>query len=109
MTQIATAPLLLLVPANSPAKNLAELRQLLVVSKGTASCGSWGAGSYPHLACANMGVSLNSSFAHIPYKGEAPMLQDAVRQAVNSPELKARLEALGMVGVGNIPEEFRQR
>ena len=187
VTQIATAPLLLLVPANSPAKNLAELRQLLVVSKGAASCGSWGAGSYPHLACAHMAGSLNTAITHVPYKGEALMLQDlvggqltfvlaslvsaraymdggrlralavtgeqrmpvlpdvptfkeagmpdgeyrlngwlallvplatpaavvnrlqdAARQAVNSPEFKARLEALGMVGVGNSPEEFRQ-
>lgn len=188
VSQIATAPLLLLVAAHSPAKNLAELRQLLMMSKGTASCGSWGAGSYPHLACANMSASLNSPITHIPYKGEAPMLQDLVggqltfvlgslasaraymdggrlralavtgeqrvpvlpdvptfkeagmpegeyrlngwlallvplatpvavvnrlqdvaRQAVNSPEFKIRLEALGMVGVGNTSEEFRQR
>ncbi len=188
VSQIATAPLLLLVPASSPAKNLEDLRRLIKASKGAASCGSWGAGSYPHLACAHMASSLNVPITHVPYKGEAPMLQDlvggqltfvlgslvsaraymdggrlralavtgeqrlsvladvptfkeagmpdaeyrlngwlallvplatpaavvtrlqdAARQAVNSPEFKARLDALGMVGVGSTSEEFRQR
>lgn len=188
VSQIATGPLLLLVPANSPAQNLDDLRRMLKTSKGAASCGSWGAGSYPHLACAHMASSLKTDITHVAYKGEASMLQDlvggqltfvlgslssakpymdggrlralavtgeqrmpalagvptfaeggmpdaeyrvtgwiamlvplatprpvvdrlqqAVQQAVGSPELKQRFEALGMVAVGNTAEQFRQR
>src|SRR5206468_4020625 len=78
VSQIATAPLLLLVPANSPVQSLGDLRRMLEKSKGAASCGSWGAGSYPHLACAHMASSLKTSTTHVAYKGEAPMLQDLV-------------------------------
>ncbi|HEY3046265.1 MAG TPA: tripartite tricarboxylate transporter substrate binding protein [Polaromonas sp.] len=188
VSQIATAPLLLLVPANSPVQSLGDLRRMLEASKGAASCGSWGAGSYPHLACAHMASSLKTSITHVAYKGEAPMLQDlvggqltfalgslisakpymdggrlralavtgeqrvpalvgvptfaegampdpeyrvsgwiamlvplatpsqvvnrlqrAAQQAINSPELKKRFEALGMVAVGSTAEQFRQR
>lgn len=188
VSQIATAPLLLLVPANSPVQSLSDLRQMLKASNGAASCGSWGAGSYPHLACAHMASTLKTDITHVAYKGESPMLQDlvggqltfvlgslisakpyldggrlralavtgeqripvladvptfaqggmpdpeyqvsgwiamlvpmatpgpvvnrlqhAAQLAVNSPELRKRFEALGMVGIGNTAEQFRQR
>jgi tripartite-type tricarboxylate transporter receptor subunit TctC len=78
VTQIATAPLLLLVSAASPIKTVADLQREMRGSAGGGNCGSWGAGSYPHLACAHMAQSWKANITHIAYKGEAPMLQDLV-------------------------------
>ncbi|MDM0112067.1 tripartite tricarboxylate transporter substrate binding protein [Variovorax sp. J22R133] len=76
VTQIATAPLVLLVPASSSVHTVSDLqREMRAASKG-GNCGSWGAGSYPHLACAHMAASWKAEIAHVAYKGEAPMLQD---------------------------------
>lgn len=78
VTQIATAPLMLLVPGASPIKTVADLQRETRASKAGTNCGSWGAGSYPHLACAHMAQSWKADITHVPYKGEAPMLQDLV-------------------------------
>ncbi|RZL86989.1 MAG: tripartite tricarboxylate transporter substrate binding protein [Variovorax sp.] len=78
VTQIATAPLLLLVPASSHAQNVADLQRELRAAGNTGNCGSWGAGSYPHLACAHMASSWRTGITHVAYKGEAPMLQGLV-------------------------------
>ncbi|MDM0011777.1 tripartite tricarboxylate transporter substrate binding protein [Variovorax sp. J22P168] len=76
VTQIATAPLLLLVPAGSKAQNVADLKREMRALANGGNCGSWGAGSYPHLACAHMASSWKTRLTHVAYKGEAPMLQD---------------------------------
>ncbi len=75
---VATSPLLLLVPAGSPAQSVADLQRALRSRADGGNCGSWGPGSYPHLACAHMASSWKTPIAHIAYKGEAPMLQDLV-------------------------------
>lgn len=76
MTQIAIAPVTLLVPASSPVKTANELVAYIGQNKGKLSYGSWGAGSYGHLGGAYLSQKLNADMAHAPYKGEAPMLQD---------------------------------
>jgi tripartite-type tricarboxylate transporter receptor subunit TctC len=78
VTQIATAPLMLLVPAASRIQNVADLQREMRTSAAGGNCGSWGAGSYPHLACAHMAQSWKANITHVAYKGEAPMLQDLV-------------------------------
>ncbi|MDM0018072.1 Bug family tripartite tricarboxylate transporter substrate binding protein [Variovorax saccharolyticus] len=78
VTQIATAPLMLVVPAASKIQNVADLQRELRATAGGGNCGSWGAGSYPHLACAYMAQSWKTAITHVAYKGEAPMLQDLV-------------------------------
>src|SRR5574343_1511849 len=40
--------------------------------------GSWGMGSYAHLAGAWLSDKLKADMNHVAYKGEAPMLQDLV-------------------------------
>lgn len=78
MTQIAVAPVTLLVPPSSPVKTADELVKHIGQNKGKLSYGSWGAGSYGHLGGAYLSHKLNADMAHAPYKGEAPMLQDLV-------------------------------
>jgi tripartite-type tricarboxylate transporter receptor subunit TctC len=70
---VAYAPMLVLVPAQSPYKTLAEL---VAGSKSSLNWGSCGAGTDPHLA----GEMLNTSFkvrnTHVAYKGCGPALVD---------------------------------
>ncbi|MBS0452645.1 MAG: tripartite tricarboxylate transporter substrate binding protein [Proteobacteria bacterium] len=76
VSQVASAPLVLLVPASSAIRSVSDLQRTLRSNAQGGNCGSWGAGSYPHLACAYMASSWKVDLAHVPYKGEAPMLQD---------------------------------
>ncbi|MDM0068303.1 tripartite tricarboxylate transporter substrate binding protein [Variovorax sp. J31P207] len=78
VTQVATAPLMLVVPAASKIQSVADLQRELRATAAGGNCGSWGAGSYPHLACAHMAQSWKTAITHVAYKGEAPMLQDLV-------------------------------
>jgi tripartite-type tricarboxylate transporter receptor subunit TctC len=186
VTQVASAPMVLLVPAASQVRSVADLQRNLRASTHGGNCGSWGAGSYPHLACSYMASTWKVELAHVAYKGEAPLLQDlaggslsftigsiaaarpyldsgklravavageqrlsalpdvptfkesgfadaefrtlgwlalavplatptavlarlqeAAQQAIKTPELAKRFEALGMQGMGTSPEQFR--
>jgi tripartite-type tricarboxylate transporter receptor subunit TctC len=76
VSQIALGPVTLSVHPSVPAKNAMELMQYIKTQKGKLSYGSWGQGSYAHLAGAYMSRQLDADMSHVPYKGEAPMLLD---------------------------------
>lgn len=79
VSEIATAPLVLAVNAqNVPATSYKDFRAWAAKNRGHVSYGSWGAGSFPHLAGALMSKDGDLDMNHVPYKGEAPMLQDLV-------------------------------
>ncbi len=78
VSQLALAPVTLLVNPNSPIKNATDLKAHIQKNAGKLSYGSWGMGSYAHLAGAYLSQSLNADMTHAAYKGEAPMLQDLV-------------------------------
>lgn len=76
VSQIAVVPVTLVLHPDVPARNAAELQAWIRKNKGKVSYGSWGIGSYAHLAGAYMSQALNADMSHVAYKGEAPMLQD---------------------------------
>lgn len=78
VTQIAVAPLLLVVHPSVPVATAPELMQHIGKNKGKLSYGSYGIGAYPHLAGAHMSETTGGDMSHVPYKGEAPMVQDLV-------------------------------
>ena len=78
VTQIAVAPVLLVVHPGVPASTGPELLAYARANKGKLSYGSWGVGAYPHLAGAHMSLTQQADMAHIAYKGEAPMMQDLI-------------------------------
>jgi len=78
VSQIATAPLLLVVHPSVAANTAPELLQYVSSNKGKLSYGSYGIGAYPHLAGAHMSDSQKADMTHVPYKGEAPMMQDLI-------------------------------
>ena len=76
VSQLAIAPVTLAVHPSVPVSNAAELRKYIQANKGKLSYGSYGIGSYAHLAGAYLSQSLDADMAHVAYKGEAPMVQD---------------------------------
>ncbi len=76
ISQIALAPVALLVHPSIPVSNANELFQYMDRSQGKLSYGSWGTGSYSHLACAYLNHSRKVDMVHAAYKGEAAMMQD---------------------------------
>lgn len=78
ITQIALAPVVLLVHPQLPVNTAPELLQYIDRNKGKLAYGSWGMGSYAHLAGAWLSDNLKADMNHAAYKGEAPMLQDLV-------------------------------
>ena len=78
ITQIALAPVVLLVNPQLQVSNAPELLAYLEKNKNKVAYGSWGMGSYSHLAGAWLSDKLKADMNHVPYKGEAPMLQDLV-------------------------------
>lgn len=78
ITQIALAPVVLLVNPQLPVNTAPELLQYIERNKGKLAYGSWGMGSYAHLAGAWLSDNLKADMNHAAYKGEAPMLQDLV-------------------------------
>ncbi|MDH4395006.1 MAG: tripartite tricarboxylate transporter substrate binding protein [Limnobacter sp.] len=74
--QIASAPLVLAVHPSVPVNDVNSFIQYLQKNKGALNYGSYGTGSYSHLASAQLSKAYNADMTHIPYKGEAPMIQE---------------------------------
>ena len=78
VSQIATAPLVLVVNPSVTANNASELLKYVTQNKSKITYGSYGIGTYPHLAGALMSATQNADMTHVAYKGEAPMMQDLI-------------------------------
>ena len=73
--RVTDAGAILVVNSNLPVKNLAELRKHIEANRGKLSYGSYGQGSYPHLAAERINQLTQGGMAHAAYKGETPMIQ----------------------------------
>ncbi|HEV3009687.1 MAG TPA: tripartite tricarboxylate transporter substrate binding protein [Burkholderiales bacterium] len=103
-----TSPLLAVVPAAVPAKDLREFIAYAKASPGKLNYGSSGPGSSPHLATELFMSLTGVQMAHISYKGIGPatiaLLANEVQFslvpiAVGMPHVKSgRLRALGTCG-----------
>lgn len=78
VSQIASSPITLVVHPSVTANTGPELLQYVANNKKKLSYGSWGVGSYAHMAGSYMSQSQQADMAHVAYKGEAPMLQDLI-------------------------------
>jgi tripartite-type tricarboxylate transporter receptor subunit TctC len=58
-----------------PVKTLDELFKYIEANRGKLSYGSYGLGSYPHLAGERINQITQGGLTHAPYKGESPMVQ----------------------------------
>jgi tripartite-type tricarboxylate transporter receptor subunit TctC len=104
-----TSPLLAVVPAALPVKNVAEFIAHAKAHPGKLNYGSSGPGSSPHLATELFLSMTGTQMAHIAYKGIAPaitaLLADEVQFslvpiAVGMPHVRSgKLRALGVAGL----------
>jgi tripartite-type tricarboxylate transporter receptor subunit TctC len=73
---LANVPFILTVPASLPVQNAAELLQYVRANRNKLSYGSVAVGHYAHVAMQEVSESQNADMVHVPYKGEALVLQD---------------------------------
>lgn len=103
LTVAVQAPNVLVVPANSPLNNVADMLAHLKKNPGKTSFASSGNGSSDHLTVALFWQKTGTDGIHVPYKGGAPAITDllggsvdasfqninAVIQHINAGKLKA--------------------
>ena len=78
ITLINTTPLVLVVNPGVPAKSVMELIALAKARPGELNFGSAGSGGSNHLAGELFNVMAGVKIVHVPYKGNAPALNDLV-------------------------------
>jgi len=108
ITQVGSAPLLLVVNASLPIKSIRDLIQAAKGKPNEITYGTSGSGSAGHLAGALLGALVGIQLQHIPYKGAAPaataLLSNEVMLSFSPPSTlmphvrSGRLRALGMSG-----------
>jgi tripartite-type tricarboxylate transporter receptor subunit TctC len=98
---LVSAPNVLVVPVSSPARNVADLRKLLLAQAGRANYAHNGVGSSVHLAMELFKAAAGVQIAPIPYKGSAPAVL-----AVSAGEVDAAfgsvLDILPLVQAGKL-------
>lgn len=113
ITVLSRMPFFFVVPANSPYKSFQELLQAEKSKPGAFNYASAGIGSLSHIAGEMLNVRTGTKFVHVPYRGAAPQLQDAiagvVQVSINSavdavPHMKSgALRALATTGKQRSP------
>jgi tripartite-type tricarboxylate transporter receptor subunit TctC len=73
---LATEPMMILSKKSLPATDLRELIAWLKVNPDKASLGNQGAGSIGHVAGVLFQRETGTRFAHVPYRGSGPAIQD---------------------------------
>lgn len=84
LTVAVQAPNVLVVPANSPHKSLADVMAQLKRQPGKMSFASSGNGSSDHLTAELFWQQTGTSGLHIPYKGGAPAVNDLLGGQVDA-------------------------
>jgi tripartite-type tricarboxylate transporter receptor subunit TctC len=82
ITNVASGPMLVVVPDSSPAKNVKQLIAMAKAKPGSVNFGSAGVGSQVHLAGENFADAAGIDIVHVPYKGEAPGYTDLISNQI---------------------------
>lgn len=108
IAQVVTAYSTFAVHPSLPARNAREFVALARARKGQITMASTGVGSIPHLAQELLKAAAKIDLVHVPYKGAAPSMTDAIGGQVSSlvldvtpllPHLRAgKLRAIGIAG-----------
>jgi tripartite-type tricarboxylate transporter receptor subunit TctC len=81
---VARVPNVLVVPFNSPAKNLPAFIQLARKNPGRLSYSSGGNGSAAHITFEYLKLKAGIFMLHIPYRGTAPSVTDLIAGQVDA-------------------------
>jgi tripartite-type tricarboxylate transporter receptor subunit TctC len=106
---VATAPMIIVIHENTPAKNLKEFIAYARQNPGTVAYSTAGVGSLGHLTSELFAQMAGIKLVHIPYKGSAPavmaVLEGEVKMYLSSPSdtLSAGIKAgkVRLVGVSS--------
>ncbi len=96
---IAEQPIVLLVRKDLPVKDLKEFIAYGKANPGKMQYGSAGVGSASHLGCAQLNAAAGIDAVHVPYRGSAPAVQDAIAGRIDY------ICALGAAAVPQIESE----
>jgi len=80
---IGYAPLVIVVPAASPAKTLRDLLAMAKAEPGKLTYASAGNGSSGHLAGELLKANAGIDVLHVPYKGGAPAITDLLGERIS--------------------------
>lgn len=80
---IGHAPLVIVVPASSPAKSLKDLLAMARADPGKLTYASAGNGSSGHLAGELLKSTAKIDALHVPYKGGAPAITDLLGERIS--------------------------
>ncbi len=78
VTNFANSPLVIAAHPGRPFKSIAEMVQKAKAAPGTISYGTSGNGSSMHLTGELLAYTTKTRLIHVPYKGNAPSVQDAL-------------------------------
>ena len=81
---VVQAPNVLVVPASSPHRSLADVMAFLKANPGKMTFASSGNGSSDHLTAELFWQQTGTSGVHVPYKGGGPVMQDLLGNQVDS-------------------------
>ncbi len=105
---LVQAPNVLVVPAASPHKSMAEVLSFVKANPGKMTFASSGSGSSDHLTAELFWQQTGTSGIHVPYKGGGPVMTDLLGNQVDAsfmnintamPQIKAgKLRALAITG-----------
>lgn len=102
VARVSLAPLLLVVPENSPHQ---DAKSLIAAGKAAGKdgmpYGSAGAGGLSHLASEGINAHADGNFTHVPYKGGSPLVQALMAGEV-SWGLLGTADARGFVQSGKL-------
>jgi tripartite-type tricarboxylate transporter receptor subunit TctC len=82
--QISSLPLVLVINSSLPPKNFQEFIAYAKANTGKLNYASSGSGTSPHLAGEMFKTMTGIDMAHIPYKGNAPVLNDLLAGQVDA-------------------------
>ncbi len=68
------------VPGNSPYRRIDDILADARKDPGKVNYGTSGTGSIPHLGTSDIEATAKVTLTHVPYKGDAPMLQDLLSE-----------------------------
>ncbi|MES2190869.1 MAG: tripartite tricarboxylate transporter substrate binding protein [Pseudomonadota bacterium] len=113
IAMLGAAPLLLVVPANSPMRTLDDVLKASRARNGGLSSGSPGIGTSPHMALELLASQSGVKFTHAPYKGSGPAVQDVIggqldmmfdTSLVVGPHIQSgKLRAIAITGSQRVP------
>jgi tripartite-type tricarboxylate transporter receptor subunit TctC len=78
IAQLSSSTYFLVINPALPIRSIADLIAYARTHPGVLNYGSWGNGTATHLAGAMLASAAGIDIVHVPYKGEAPVVQDLI-------------------------------